>query len=164
MAGDTEFSGIKADSLRKALRAREARVECWDWDRAGSSICASTLSLWQEKQELKVRVQPLTVRKTKQAAKRVCSGFMSYASIPGTKVKFINPCEALGYRRRQYQSTRQALLRLISCCHCKALTHSTWVFFDTKQQISWNSSSFRNKKPTTSNLKPSAGERHYFLL
>lgn len=57
MTGDTEFPGIKADSLRKALNAWEARV----WDRAGSSICASVLSLWNKKQELKERVQPLTL-------------------------------------------------------------------------------------------------------
>lgn len=62
----------------------------------------SILSLWKEKHELKARVQPVTIGKTEQAAKRVCSGFMSCASIPGTGVKFIKSCEALSYRRRQY--------------------------------------------------------------
>lgn len=129
MTGDAEFSGRKADSVEKALKAWEARVKCWVWDRAGSSICASMLSLWKEKHELKVSVQPVIVRKTKQATKRVCSGSMSSASIPATEVPFINSCEALGYRRRWYQCIRQALLGLISSCHCTALTHSTWIFF-----------------------------------
>lgn len=129
MTGDTEFPGRKADSLRKALKAWEARV----WDRAGSSICASVLSL-KEKQELKVRVQPFTVRRTEQAAKGVCSGFMSYASIPATEIKFINSCEALSTGRGNISAPNRHFWGSFYPVTAKHWPTALVYFFDTKSR------------------------------
>lgn len=99
VTGDTEFSGRKADSVRKALRQGLSSGSETELDH---QFVPYPLPVEGEA-GIKVRVQLLTDRKTKQAARRVISGFMSYASIPATEVKFIPSCEALGCRRRQYQ-------------------------------------------------------------
>lgn len=75
------------------------------------------------------------IRRTKQAAKGVCSDFMSSASIPATEVKFINSCEALSTGGGNISAPNRHFWSSLHPVTAKHWPTALGYFFDTKQQI-----------------------------
>lgn len=139
--------------MGKALKAWEVRVKHWVWDRAASSICVPILSLWKEKHKLKVTVQPVAVRKTK----RICSGFMSSASIPATEVKFIKSWGNISASDRHFWGSFYPVT---------AKAWPTALGYSFRQKAADIMKSFFLQEQITNHFKSRAicSERHYFLL